>query len=143
MKIILLVGIFCLVFVQVLADQKVITCESFKIGDYEGCRFSRVTIGQNETVSIRTNPENLDVNTITLVQFRASSIHSVPSEIFTKFPNLKWFDGFNQNIQEIRPDTFKDAKNLDRIDLRLGQLKVLHPDTVRGNFCIQIWRQIF
>jgi Leucine-rich repeat (LRR) protein len=134
MKIIFLSGILIQFFVQGLADQKVITCESFKNGNYEACRFSDATIGQNETIYIRTNPEDLDVNTIAMVQFTDSSIHSVPSKIFTKFPNLKWFSAPGQNIQEISPDTFKNAKNLDRIDLTNSQLKVLHPDTLRGNF---------
>jgi hypothetical protein len=60
MKIILLIGILCLSLVNVSADQT-ITCE-LPPNTPTGCYISSVTIGPNETVSIKTDPEDADAN---------------------------------------------------------------------------------
>jgi hypothetical protein len=132
MKIILLsVGIFCLSLGNVLAE-KVITCRVESIWDLSGCVFSNVTIEENEVVSIATDPENVDVNTIEALEFSSSSIYSVPREVFTKFPNLKKFYADGQNIHEITPDTFADAKDLEVIQLQRNQLTFLHVGTFKS-----------
>jgi hypothetical protein len=131
MKIVILSGILFLLFVNILA-QKTITCKKEIIEGLQGCRFSGVTIGQNDKVSIATDPSNLDVNTIERVDFTSSSIHSVPREIFTKFPNLIRFEAINQNVQEIKPDTFVDGKKLELIWLDNNPIAFLHLNTFRG-----------
>jgi hypothetical protein len=127
MKIILLIGIFCLLLVNILAEQT-ITCKvSGRL-----CTFYGVTLGPNETISIKTDPANAGISTIEWVQFSSSSIHSIPREIFTKFPNLKWLNVGGQNIQEIHQDTFRDGKNLEQISLSGNNLRFLHRDTFKG-----------
>jgi hypothetical protein len=84
--------------------------------------FFDVTIGQNETVGIKTDPEDTDVRTIQWVAFWSSSIYSVPSEIFTKFPNFRAFDADGHNIQEFKEGTFKIAKKLEYCDLAHNKL---------------------
>jgi hypothetical protein len=134
MKMILLsVGIFLLSLGNILAE-KVITCEALDlvIGHWLGCRFSGVTIGPNETITIKTDPADLDVNSVNFVDFVSSSIHSIPSEIFTKFPKLEWFMAGQQNIQEVKEDTFKNGKDLTMIVLWANNITFLHKDTFRG-----------
>jgi hypothetical protein len=131
MKIILSVGILFLVFADNLADQT-ITCKVEIIDDQPGCLFSGVTIGQNEVISIKTDPEDVDVSTIGVVKFVGSTIHSVPSEIFTRFPKVKKFLAFDQNIHEIKADTFLSGKNLEEINLGNNYLTFLHADTFKG-----------
>jgi hypothetical protein len=89
MKIILLVVVLLLAFSNSLAE-KTITCK-VPSNSQSGCMFSGVTLGPNKTVSIKTDPANLAVKSITTVYFLDSSIHSIPSEVFTKFPNLDKF----------------------------------------------------
>jgi hypothetical protein len=133
MKIVILSGILFLLFVNILA-QKTITCKKETIQNYPTCLFSGVTLGPNEAVTIKTNPENLDVNSITRVDFDSSSIHSVPSEIFTKFSNLRVFRALGQNIQEIYSETFLNGKKLEWINLDDNHLIFLHLDTLKGEF---------
>jgi hypothetical protein len=131
MKIVILSGILFLLFVNISA-QKTITC---KLGEFEGhpaCIFSGVTIGPNEAVSIETDPEDLDVNSITAVNFESSSIHSVPSEVFTKFPNLKVFWSFNVKLQEVKPNAFEKGRKLEQVILDGNELTFLHLDTFKG-----------
>jgi hypothetical protein len=132
MKIVILSGILFLLFANISA-QKTITC---KKGTFEGpaCLFSGVTIGPNEAVSIKTDPENLDVNSITAVNFDSSSIHSVPSEVFTKFPNLKLFNAWYVKLQEVKPNAFEKGKKLEVIRLSNNELTFLHLDTFKGEF---------
>ncbi len=132
MKIILLFGIFCVVLVKILA-QKTITCKKAVINSEPACEFRGVTIGQNENVTIKTDPENLDVTSITRVWFWDSPIFSVPSEVFEKFPNSKQFGAYqNTNIQQIIPSTFWDGKNLEAIFIHDNAITFLHRDTFRG-----------
>jgi hypothetical protein len=133
MKIILLVEIFCLFLANGLAKQ-VIICKSKTIENYPGCEISGVTIGKNEAVSIKTDPEDLDVNRIESVKFVDSSIYSVPTEVFRKFPKLERIYADGQNIQEITPDTFKDGKNLRLITLSQNHLTFLHRETFKSEY---------
>jgi hypothetical protein len=133
MKIILLVVIFCLFLANGLAKQ-VITCKSKTIENYPGCEISGVNIGKNEAVSIKTDPEDLDVDRIESVKFVDSSIYSVPTEVFRKFPKLERIYADGQNIQEITPDTFKDGKNLRLITLSQNHLTFLHRETFKSEY---------
>ncbi len=131
MKIILLIVVLLLDFSNSLAE-KTITCKKELIIAFSGCRFSHVTIGPNESVIIRTDSADLDVNRIEMVEFSDSSIHSIPRKIFLKFPNLEILHAIGQNIQEIKRDTFVDAKKLTLIDLSQNELTFLRPDTFQG-----------
>jgi hypothetical protein len=132
MKKILLAGILSLLFANSLADQT-ITCK-LQHQTPSHCDFSGVTIGPNETVSIETDPVDADYTAITFVEFSNSSIHSVPSELFTKFPNLQEFWAQSQKIQEIEPETFQHGRKLEWICLGYNELTSLHPDTFKGKF---------
>jgi hypothetical protein len=131
MKIVLLVGILFLFFANIWAE-KTITC---KVSDNNPsvCIFSDETIGENDTVSVTTNPTDADVNSITSVEFRSSSsIYSIPRQIFQKFPNLENFYAAQKDIKEIKPNTFVDAKKLEKINLWGNELTVLHADAFKG-----------
>jgi hypothetical protein len=131
MKIVILSGILFLLFVNILA-QKTITCKKGEFEGHPACLFSGVTIGPNEAVTIKTDPANLDVNSITAVNFPSSSIHSVPSEVFTKFPNLKLFRAYGVKLQEVKPNAFEKGRKLEVIRLNYNELTFLHLDTFKG-----------
>jgi Leucine-rich repeat (LRR) protein len=131
MKIILLSGFFFLFFVNIFAE-KTITCKLTEEIYQQDCQFSRVTIGPNEAVSVKTDPSYANPITIEKVRIIDSSIHSVPSEIFTKFPNLRKFLASGQNIQEVKADTFANGKKLEEISLDNNALTILHADTFKG-----------
>jgi hypothetical protein len=133
MKIVILSGILFLLFVNILA-QKTITCKKGTFEGHPACLFSGLTIGSNETVAIETDPTNLDVNSITAVDFQLSSIHSVPEEVFTKFPNLKVFRAWKQKLQEVQPNAFEKGRKLEQIRLQDNELTFLHLDTFKGEF---------
>ncbi len=135
MKIVILVEILLISLANTSA-QKTITCQVYSPRSSPGCSFSEITIQPNETVSIKTDPEDYDANKIVSVGIGWSTIHSVPREIFTKFPNVTHFFALGQRIQEIKPDTFKDAKKLEFISLEHNKLRFLHRDTFQGkNYC--------
>ncbi len=122
-----------------ISAQKTITCKKVIYIGQVACKFSGVTIGPNEAVSIKTDPTNLDVNSIIWVEFEESSIHSVPSEVFTKFQNLIIFDILQQKLQEVQKNAFEKGKKLELIRLHSNELTFLHLDTFKGelfNFLI-------
>jgi hypothetical protein len=86
----------------------------------------------NETVSIKSDPEDVDVSTIMYVKISEFTIYSIPSEIFTKFPDMKGFWAWGQKVQEIKPDTFWDGKKLEWISLQNNNLTFLRKDTFKG-----------
>jgi hypothetical protein len=132
MRIILIVGILFLSLGNILA-QKTITCK-VDANTRSACEFSGVTLGEIEafSVTVETSPANADVNAITLVRFTDSSIYSVPSEVFTKFPKVKEFSAVGQKVQEIKSDTFKDGKNLEEINLGNNELVFMYSNTFEG-----------
>jgi Leucine-rich repeat (LRR) protein len=79
----------------------------------------------------------LDGSSLTLVMIESSSIYSIPAQIFTKFPNLRWLYASGNKIHEIKPDTFANGKHLEYIDLNQNELSVLHPDTFKGE-CLTV-----
>jgi hypothetical protein len=136
MKIILLVGIVVLCFANILAD-KTITCETKPHYSKPACRFSGITIGENETVVIETDPRDFDVNRIEWIDVGSkSSIYSIPRAFFIKFPRAGYFDAPGQGIHEVKPDTFVDAGGLVQIDLSGNALTYLHPKTFKGKIQI-------
>ncbi len=133
MKTIIFVAILSSLFVNILA-QKTITCRVF-FGPLNGkpnCGIKYEKIGPNETVSIETYPENLDVNSITYVWILVSTIPSIPGEIFTKFPNLIQFECTGDRVQEIKRETFWRGIHLERINVQNNELTFLHKDTFKG-----------
>jgi hypothetical protein len=135
MKIILLVSIICLLQINISADQA-ITCEAGEIvWGQRVCTFHDVTFKPNASVTTATNPEDFGASTIEWVWFSSSSsVHSIPREVFTKFPNLKTFSALDQNIREIEPNIFGEAKNLEEIELDRNELAFLHKATFKGEF---------
>jgi hypothetical protein len=89
MKIVILVEILLISLANTSA-QKTITCQVYSPRSSPGCSFSEITIGPNETVSIKTDPEDYDANKIVSVGIGWSTIHSVPREIFTKSFFCSW-----------------------------------------------------
>jgi hypothetical protein len=128
-----LLAILCLFFANTLAETT-ITCKKTILDGQPACDFSDVAIGPNEAVSIKTDPSTLDANSVKSVGFWSSTIHSIPAEVFTKFPNVKWLWARGQKIQEIKADLFVNAKNLEIISLDGNALTVLHKDTFKGKF---------
>ncbi len=133
--------ILCLAIGNILADQT-ITCK-FRQGIEPACYFPyNLTIGPNETVTVEVDPADTDVSTILTIFFgSSSSIHSIPQEIFTKFPNVKWLGAAGCQLKEIKADTFVNAKQLSGIDLQANELTFLDPNTFKGkNFLCNFTR---
>jgi hypothetical protein len=131
MKILLLTVVLFWSFTNIPAE-KTITCKEETFDGDLSCEFSNITITSNETISIKMDPEDADANRIPSVYFSDSSIFSVPAEVFTKFPNIIWFWARDQKIQEIKPRTFVNAKNLEIISMEQNAVKFLHRDTFEG-----------
>jgi hypothetical protein len=130
MKIILLLAIPFLLTDQIYSETTIL-CKGSRPG-FSTCTFRDVIIEKNETISIEVYPPYVDANGIVFVEFYSCSIHYLPSEIFTKFPNAEFLYAVGLNIQEIKPDTFQNATKLKLIDLKNNELTKLHHDTFKG-----------
>jgi hypothetical protein len=132
MKIVIFGAILFLLFANISAEQTIWCSVQEPNNGMENCGIQYVTIGPNETVSIQIHPENTDVNSITYVWILSSKIHSIPSEIFTKFPNLKRFECAWERVQEIKRETFWHGIHLETINVQNNELTFLHKDTFKG-----------
>jgi hypothetical protein len=130
-KILLSVGIFSLLLANISA-QRTITCEEKLINGNYACLFSGVAIGQNESISVKIEPEDVNLHRMWVVKISSSSIHTISSEFVAGVPNLKKFYAAGQGIHEIEPDTFQGAQFLDEILLSNNSLSFLHEDTFKG-----------
>jgi Leucine-rich repeat (LRR) protein len=98
-----------------------------------------VTIAQNETVTIKTDPEFVDASTIQWLYFSSSSIYSLPWEIFNEFYNLKTFRAEHSNVQEIKASTFSARWELQQIDLWNNSVAFLHVATFQGKISTSLY----
>ncbi len=128
---ILSIGVLFLLVANIFAE-KTITCDVYVHGWMNACEFFGVTIGPNETIKVETNPAIVNIYRVSRIWFSSSSIYSVPSEVFTEFPIAKSFGAPGNKIQEIKPNTFAKAKNLEDITLSKNLLTFLHLDTFKG-----------
>jgi Leucine-rich repeat (LRR) protein len=92
-------------------------------------KFSNVILGADDVISPIYKNSNLpypcDISTIHTVTFSRSSLYYLPPIIFTTFLNLQklWFE--NTDLEEIRPNTFQNAKKLTSIYFQFSNIKIL------------------
>jgi hypothetical protein len=96
------------------------------------CTFAGQWIDQNEIVRIRVEPAGTDLNSITEVDFQASSIYYLPPQLFDMFVNLKFLNAYYQNIREVRPNTFRNARKLEELILAANGFDHLYADMFEG-----------
>jgi Leucine-rich repeat (LRR) protein len=113
-------------------DGKVLTCsEAFN----PACTFENQVLGANDVATFAVSP-GLNPAKITVVYFNLqsslSSIYYIPASIFTYFPNLSGLGFLEANLQEIRRNTFLNAKNLESFSSSKGNIPTLEADTFKG-----------
>jgi Leucine-rich repeat (LRR) protein len=96
------------------------------------CFFTRQSIEKNDEILIEIEPSDVNLEAIIEVHFTDSSIYSLPPKIFSKFKNLKSLSVAGQSVQEVKIGTFKDARNLERLDLPNNFLTHLHDNFFNG-----------
>jgi Leucine-rich repeat (LRR) protein len=101
------------------------------------CTFKEKIVNKNEQVVIVADNKGSTTNAdIKEVKFEASSIYSVPTELFTIFKNLEGLSMAGQEVQEIKPNTFKSAINLKRLNLANNLLRKIDEETFDGAYKI-------
>jgi Leucine-rich repeat (LRR) protein len=74
---------------------------------------------------------------ITEISFHSSSIYSFPAIVFTTFPNLQLLFMLNSNLQEIKPNTFQNAKKLTNLTMFDCMFTSLNASTFAGATSLQ------
>lgn len=111
-----------------VAEQVEIVCEVSK----SDCTFTGQIIDQDDIVNIRVEPAGSNLNSVSRVKFEQSSIFYIPPELFDVFVNLKRLDIHNQNVQEIRPSTLKNAGKLEYLDIQGNKITHLYANMFDG-----------
>ncbi len=96
------------------------------------CTFAGQTIDKNEIVRIKVAPDGTNLNSITEVDFQASSIYYLPPQLFDVFVNLKYLNAYYQNIREIKPNTFRNAGKLEELSLAANGFDHLYANMFEG-----------
>jgi hypothetical protein len=96
------------------------------------CTFAGQKIDQNEIMRIRVEPAGTDLNSITEVDFQTSSIYYLPPQLFDVFVNLKVLHAYNQNVREVRPNTFRNARKLEELILAANGFDHLYANMFQG-----------
>lgn len=91
------------------------------------CTFDSVTLSENQVLS-NVSP-NLGISE---VRFESSNLHSVPGEIFGIFESMTRLELNSQKIQEIKQNTFMEAKILDYLNLEGNEIKILRENSFAG-----------
>jgi Leucine-rich repeat (LRR) protein len=98
------------------------------------CAFSSKFLENNEKAIIVADhtaqgSSNADIKN---VNFVSSSIHQIPAELFSTFPNLEVLKMEGQNLHEIKPNTFKNARKLRRLSLGVNSIQQIDETTFDG-----------
>lgn len=77
-------------------------------------------------------PENINFNpNIMILIFEGGKLHSVPSEVFTIFQNLRELHIIVDKVDSIKKETFKDARMLEYLKMR-GKFQSLETKSFLG-----------
>ncbi len=74
---------------------------------------------------------------VTEVSFHSSKIYSFPAILFSTFPNLQLLYMYNLNLQEIKPNTFQNAKKLTNLTMFDCMFTSLNASTFAGATSLQ------
>ncbi len=124
----LLVLIFLSFATLSVSGQKEIVC----VVNGVKCTFTGQKIEQDEIVKIRVEPAGTDVAKITDVHFTSSSIYYLPAQLFDVFGNLKVFRIYEQNLHEIKPNSFRNATKLEQLQIHYNKLLHLYDNIFQG-----------
>lgn len=121
--------VFWLIFLLVrVSEQREIMCNV----NGATCTFTSQTVARNESVTIRLNPASAKPSSITAVYFRSSYIYAPPPELFQKFVNLATLDLVGQNVYEVRPKTFVNAKKIKYVNFINNKLTQINAYICEG-----------
>jgi hypothetical protein len=114
--------ILSILFFASAANCETFTCSFDNYGKGYACILAKITHLTDESVSITGTHmnENLDDNRVTQIFITDSNTKYVIPEVFTKFPNAKYFDIFNSKLNFVQPGAFKDGKNIISIKIYQG-----------------------
>ncbi len=122
-------AIILLYFAGQSSSQKVWKCQVDS--DYpEKCIFNSVEIKTGDNVVL--SAENSMEKSIETIDFKASTVETIPPQLFQSFTNLKnlWIVG--HKLETIENDTFENATNLRNMYLNYHDLKSLEENTFEG-----------
>jgi hypothetical protein len=123
-----ILAIILIALLRVTSSQKIIACKALQ----DTCTFREQIVQGNEEVLLRSQHNGTSDDDIKIVEFLASSIHSLPPQLFSKFSNLKVIYTNRDLIREIKEGTFELATNLEFLNLGFNSLFYLKDGVFQG-----------
>lgn len=111
------------------SSQRVLWCY---VSYDDTCTFYHEEVMENDQVIVKGNHWNTTDNSITVVFFEQSTIHFLPTDIFSVFKNVQYMYVHKQSVRELRPGTFQDAAKLESLVLSNNKIRVLGEDSFKG-----------
>jgi hypothetical protein len=118
-------------FAGLVHGKKNLKCNYYKYKLNYACQLFGKTI-QNEHEVVSFSGDHLrefDDNSVTMLAFYQSTVHYIPTDLFSKFNNLRWFECDGCYLRKIEKNDFKNAGNLKLLRLRSGNLELLQNGT--------------
>lgn len=103
------------------------SCYLYKSG---WCVFEKVVISGHEKIIFGVN--NSIVDNVKNVKFEMSTVYRIPEELFDTFPNIQHLRMIDQLVDDLKPYTFLNARNLTKLNLSFSYLLNLKPNIFRG-----------
>jgi hypothetical protein len=102
-------------------------------------QFYNQTVGAGDVVRDITVPSNQTCNKTSIIdiKFSGSSFYYIPALLFTTFPNLQYLALSKSKLQEIRPNTFQNAKKLTKLWLLNNGIRNLNASSFVGATALQ------
>jgi Leucine-rich repeat (LRR) protein len=116
-------------------DAKVFNCAAVTSWP-TGCHFDSQVLEINDTatftVSSGLTPDGMLYVYANFKVVQSTLFYYIPASLFTYFFNVKYVYLYYGNIQEIRNNTFLNAKKLEYLNLKYNNISALEADTFKG-----------
>ncbi len=110
-----------------VVELKLLKCN---LNNENWCIFKNADISENELVSF--DVIDGDKNSILSSYFSTSSVFYIPGEIFQAFPKLEMLALEEQNLMDLKAGAFKNASNLNYLDLIGHKINKITDDVFEG-----------
>jgi hypothetical protein len=122
---------FSTVFIGSINCETNSKCKYLQNKEYYECQVSGQNIRkEHETILFSGDhlKEN-DDDSVNKLAFSKSTINYIPTNLFAKFNNLKWFECDACYLKKIEKADFKNAGNLEILRLKFGEIEKIQNDT--------------
>jgi Leucine-rich repeat (LRR) protein len=117
-------------FVGLISSEMNMKCDYYQYRDYYACQvFGEMILNESQEISFSGDHlSGKSDGSVTMLAFYQTRMHYMPTNLFSKFKKIRWFQCDGCSMKKIEKANFKQAGNLKTLRLRVGGIETLEND---------------